>query len=214
MDSEAAAERLGMVLFAIFSLSFGICFHAGCSRVERTIFFMDHVLEDFFAQLVVCNASIWKVSPYPFVNLFQLLGAWSFKFSDNVRMNTTSSLVFNDIKHVMHFAKEVAFQVCQKGSELYFEDTVLTKSGRSILIWPLCRFFTISGHLGFAVNVTIKCGFPMRVTTAIASNCFLLRFAGAPWKLTGRRFPTVVSGGAWLIALSVVRRFFGSCLSQ
>ena len=86
---------------------------------------MNHVLEDVFAQLSVCNARIWKVCPYPFVNLFQLLlGAWSFKFYDNVGMNTTSSLVFNDIKHVMHFAKEVAFEVCQKGSELHFEDTV------------------------------------------------------------------------------------------
>ena len=94
----------------------------GAERVERTIFVMDHVLEDFFAQLAVCNASIWKV-PCPFVNLFQLLGACSFKFHDNVCVNTTSSLVLNDMKHVMHFAKEVAFEVCQKGSELHFEDT-------------------------------------------------------------------------------------------
>ena len=71
-----------------------------------------------FAQLAVCKANIWKVCPYPIANLFQLRGAWSFKFYDNMGMNTTSSLVLNDIKH------EIAFEVCQKGSELHFEDTV------------------------------------------------------------------------------------------
>ena len=109
------------MFFANKSLSFGICFHGGCRRVERTTFFMDHILEDRFTQLAVYNASIWKVCPYPFVYLFQLLGAWSLKFYDYVALNTTSSSLLNDIKHVMHLAREVAFEVCEKGSELYFE---------------------------------------------------------------------------------------------
>ena len=94
-------------------------------------------------------------------------------------MDATSALLLDNIKHVMHLAEEAVFKVCQRGLSFILKPR-LTKSGRSIPIWPLCKFSTISGHLGSAVNVTIKCGFPIRVTAAIASNFFLLRFAGAP----------------------------------
>ena len=61
---------------------------------------------------------------YPFVHLFQLLGPLSFQFDAGVGMDATSSLVLNDIRHVLHFAKDIILQVRPEGSEFHFENTV------------------------------------------------------------------------------------------
>lgn len=54
-----------------FLFGFGICFHAGCRRVESTYrIFYEPYIGGRFAQIAVFNVSIRKVDPDPFINLF------------------------------------------------------------------------------------------------------------------------------------------------
>ena len=52
----------------------------------------------------------------------------------------------------------------------------------------------MSGHLGFAVKVTITCGFPIRVATVIAPNFF---FFAVCWGSMETDWKAFSDGSVW-----------------
>lgn len=91
-----------------------------------------------------------------------------------MRMYNPSGLVLNHVHNVRTFTEKFAFDISEEVLELDFE-----KHGRRDQVCPyrfdqeggFCR---TSGQVWEPGNVTIKVGGPMRATTAMASNCFLL----------------------------------------